>query len=111
MVPVITYSRAFEVTSLLRYRIGNAPTWRILRASGPTTSEPSSEETSQPTSQPPSEETPEPTPEPSSKAPKTSRPTSEPEKQCHELKLYVLLAFLVRPTTTTYCVDCSMSHI
>ncbi|KAJ1370888.1 hypothetical protein KIN20_032710 [Parelaphostrongylus tenuis] len=109
MVPVITYSRLYEITATLRYRI----------ASGPTTSVPTSEQTSQPTNQPSSGKTLQPTSQPSSETTprstfgpssqktslsttqKTPRPTSGPQETCYERELMrisvlVSLAILIK---------------
>ncbi|VDM62643.1 unnamed protein product [Angiostrongylus costaricensis] len=85
MVPVITFSRLYEVKSLLRYRIAS---------SGPATSEPTSEETGQPT---------QPTRQPSSE--RTPGPTSEPKKRCYERKLCQILVKLSLCDSSAYTAE------
>ncbi|KAJ1370891.1 hypothetical protein KIN20_032713 [Parelaphostrongylus tenuis] len=97
MVPVITYSRVQEVTSLIRYRI----------ASGPTTSSPSSKQTPQSTNRPTSEKTLRPSSQPTthSSSKKTPRPTSEPQERCYERELCQVLVKLGLCESSAYTAE------
>ncbi|VDM62646.1 unnamed protein product [Angiostrongylus costaricensis] len=98
VVPVITFSRLYEVTSLLRYRIASSGP-----ATSKTTPEPTSGQTRRPTSQQtllPSSQS---TPQTSSEG--TPGPTSKPKKLCYERKLCQILVKLGLCDSSLYTVE------